>query len=240
MIFKKAVKAQVDFIKVKWNLVSHVQLFASPWTIHSMEFSRPEYWCGEPFTSPGDLPNPEIEARSPVLKMDNLPAEPPGKKNIGKQDLHGPDCSFLMPKFRRKTRVVFLISLVKLDFIVLIKSITTTERGKKKKKRKKIQKKLQNKSKYKNSICFSWVPAVSVLSLARLPRMPSNTVLVSGPAVGAAQTLIWSYTCVFLPPMSIAIRTRAFSFVGARNVLLYIPQTQSLPSCSSGFNLQLV
>jgi len=166
MIFKKAVKAQVDFIKVKWNLVSHVQLFASPWTIHSMEFSRPEYWCGEPFTSPGDLPNPEIEARSPVLKMDNLPAEPPGKKNIGKQDLHGPDCSFLMPKFRRKTRVVFLISLVKLDFIVLIKSITTTERGKKKKKRKKIQKKLQNKSKYKNSICFSWVPAVSVLSLA--------------------------------------------------------------------------
>ena len=31
-------------------------------------------------------------------------------------------------------------------------------------------------------------------------RMPSNTVLVSGPAVGAAQTLIWSYSCVFLPP----------------------------------------
>ena len=29
-----------------------------------------------------------------------------------------------------------------------------------------------------------------------LPRMPSNTVLVSGPAVGAAQTLIWSYSCV--------------------------------------------
>ena len=56
-----------------------------------------------------------------------------------------------------------------------------------------------------------------------LPRMPSNTVLISGPAVGAAQILIWSYSCVFLPAMSTAIRTSAFSFVGALNVLLYIP-----------------
>ena len=30
-----------------------------------------------------------------------------------------------------------------------------------------------------------------------LPRMPSNTVLISGPAMGAAQILIWSYSkCV--------------------------------------------
>ena len=29
-----------------------------------------------------------------------------------------------------------------------------------------------------------------------LPRMPSNTVLISGPAVGAAQILIWSYSCI--------------------------------------------
>ena len=45
--------------------------------------------------------------------------------------------------------------------------------------------------------------------------MPSSTVLISGPALGAAQILIWSYSCVFLPPMSTAIRTRAFSCVGA-------------------------
>ena len=32
--------------------------------------------------------------------------------------------------------------------------------------------------------------------------MPSNTVLVSGPAVGAARILIWSHSCVFLPPVS--------------------------------------
>ena len=41
--------------------------------------------------------------------------------------------------------------------------------------------------------------------------MPSNTVLASGPAVGAAQILIWCYSCVFLPPVSTAIRTSAFS-----------------------------
>ena len=60
-------------------------------------------------------------------------------------------------------------------------------------------------------------------SLPYLPRMPSNTVLISGPAVAAAQILIWSCSCVFLPPMSTAIRACAFSFVGALNGLLYIP-----------------
>ena len=59
--------------------------------------------------------------------------------------------------------------------------------------------------------------------LPHLLRMPSNTVLISRPAVGAAQILIWSYSCVFLPPVSMAIRTSAFSFVGALNGLLCIP-----------------
>ena len=70
--------------------------------------------------------------------------------------------------------------------------------------------------------------------------MPSNTVLNSGSAVGAAQLLIWSYSCVFLPPMSTAIRTSVFSFEGALNVLLYILHTWSLPGWSCGFNLQLI
>ena len=42
--------------------------------------------------------------------------------------------------------------------------------------------------------------------------MPSNTVLISGPAVGAAQIPIWSYSCVFLLPMSTAIRASCFPF----------------------------
>ncbi|CAN0528843.1 unnamed protein product [Rangifer tarandus platyrhynchus] len=49
-----------------------------------MEFARPEYWSGQLFPSPGDLPNPGIETRSPALQADSLPAEPPGKaKNTG-------------------------------------------------------------------------------------------------------------------------------------------------------------
>ena len=31
-----------------------------------MGFSRQEYWSGLPFTSPGDLPDPGIESRSPT------------------------------------------------------------------------------------------------------------------------------------------------------------------------------
>ena len=50
-----------------------------PWTIQSMEFSRPEYLSREPFRSPGDLPNPGIKLRSPTLWVYSLPAEPQGK-----------------------------------------------------------------------------------------------------------------------------------------------------------------
>ena len=51
---------------------------ATPWTVQYTEFSRPEYWSGQPFPSPGDLPDPGVEPRSPTLHMDSLPAEPPG------------------------------------------------------------------------------------------------------------------------------------------------------------------
>ena len=63
----------------KWKLLSHIQLFVTPWTIQSVEFSRPEYWNGYPFPSPGGLPNPEIKPRSPTLQADSLPVEPWGK-----------------------------------------------------------------------------------------------------------------------------------------------------------------
>ena len=44
-----------------------------------LEFSRQEHWSGLPFPSPGDLPDPEIELRSPMLQADALTSEPPGK-----------------------------------------------------------------------------------------------------------------------------------------------------------------
>ena len=59
-------------VKVKVKSLSHVRLFVTPWTVAhqappSMEFSRQESWSGLPFPSPGDLPNPGIEPRSPEL-----------------------------------------------------------------------------------------------------------------------------------------------------------------------------
>ena len=52
-----------------WTVAQHAPL--------SMEFSRQEcwseYWSGLLFPSPGDLPDPGIESRSPALQ------EPPGK-----------------------------------------------------------------------------------------------------------------------------------------------------------------
>ena len=44
-----------------------------------MGSSRPEYWSGQPFPSPGDFPNPGIKTRSPALKTDSSPAEPQAK-----------------------------------------------------------------------------------------------------------------------------------------------------------------
>ena len=43
-----------------------------------MGFSRQEYWSGLPFPSPGDLPNPGTEPKSPALQTDALLSEPPG------------------------------------------------------------------------------------------------------------------------------------------------------------------
>ena len=44
-----------------------------------MGFSRQEYWSGLPFPSPGDLPDPGIEPRSPALEADALTSEAPRK-----------------------------------------------------------------------------------------------------------------------------------------------------------------
>ena len=71
-------------VKVKVKLLSHVQLFATAWTVAyqappSMGFSRQEYWSGLPFSSPGDFSELGIEPGSLTLQADALPSEPPGK-----------------------------------------------------------------------------------------------------------------------------------------------------------------
>ena len=57
---------------MKVKSLSRVPRFATPWTVAyqappSMGFSRQEYWSGSQFPSPGDLPDPGIELRSPTL-----------------------------------------------------------------------------------------------------------------------------------------------------------------------------
>ena len=57
---------------------------ATPWTVAcqaplSMGFSRPEYWSGFLFPSPGDLTDPGIELRSPALQGDSLATQLQGK-----------------------------------------------------------------------------------------------------------------------------------------------------------------
>ena len=73
-----------NYTEMKWsevNSLSCVWLFATLWTHQappSMGFTRQEYWSGLTFPSPGDLPYPEIEPRSPTLQADALTSEPPG------------------------------------------------------------------------------------------------------------------------------------------------------------------
>ena len=74
----------ISSLMQKQKSLSCIWLFATPRTVAcqaplSMEFSRPEYWSGWLFCSPMDLPNPEIEPRSPTLQADSLLSEPPGK-----------------------------------------------------------------------------------------------------------------------------------------------------------------
>ena len=92
-------------MKVKVKSLSHVQLFATPWTISyqaplSMEFSRQEYWSGLLFPSPGDLPDAGIEPGSPALQADTLSSEPPGT-TLGGQKPKGRKNSTLKPGKRR-------------------------------------------------------------------------------------------------------------------------------------------
>ena len=101
-----AATTEAEDIKKRWQeyterkkvkSLSRVQLFATLWTVAhqaplSTGFSRQEYWSGLPFSSPGNLPDPGIEPRSPALQADALPSEPPGKpkntqKNYTKQIL---------------------------------------------------------------------------------------------------------------------------------------------------------
>ena len=82
MLITKSVDTLVA-IKVKLKLLSPVHL-CDPMdcslpgsSIHGI--FQQEYWSGLPCPPPGDLSNPGIEPRSPVLQADALASKPPGK-----------------------------------------------------------------------------------------------------------------------------------------------------------------
>ena len=45
------------------------------------------YWSGQPFSSPGNLPNPRIKLKSPTLQADSLLSEEGKPKNTGVDSL---------------------------------------------------------------------------------------------------------------------------------------------------------
>ena len=65
------------------SMLSHVQLFVTPWTLArqaplSMEFSRQAYWSGLPFSTPRDLPDPGIKPVFFALACGFFTTAPPG------------------------------------------------------------------------------------------------------------------------------------------------------------------
>ena len=70
---------------------AQLRLFVTPWTVAhqaalSVGFARQEYWSGFPSSSPGHLPDPEIEPRTSTMQADALPSEPPGKPQASLRD----------------------------------------------------------------------------------------------------------------------------------------------------------
>ena len=70
-------------------VLSHVQLYATPWTVAhqaplSMGFPRQEYWSGLSFPFPGYLLHPGIKPGSPALQVDS---EPPRKTSYSLEEI---------------------------------------------------------------------------------------------------------------------------------------------------------
>ena len=82
-----AVKSMYKFIVSplypwKWKSLSYVWLYRS----------------GYSFPSPGDLPNPGTEPRSPSLQADSLPVEPQGKPFVSMDSTNHRSCSTYLLK----------------------------------------------------------------------------------------------------------------------------------------------
>ena len=64
-------------LKVKVAKLCPTLCGAMDYRVHGIVQARIPEWAAVPFS--GDLPNPGIKLRSPVLQVDSLPAGSPGK-----------------------------------------------------------------------------------------------------------------------------------------------------------------
>ena len=71
-------KVKVLVIQMYLTLLDPIDCSPSGSSVHGILQARILEWVKLPFPSPGDLPDPGIEARSPTLQADTLPSEPPG------------------------------------------------------------------------------------------------------------------------------------------------------------------
>ena len=101
--------------KSKCQSLSPVQVFVTPWTVAcqaplSLGFSRQEYWKGLPVPSPGDLPDPRTEPRSPAWQADTLPSEPWGIKGkcFAYENTKKPDPHRSQGRATERTATVFI------------------------------------------------------------------------------------------------------------------------------------
>ena len=76
--FMLSLSVMSNFLQSFWTVACQAPL--------SMGFFRWEYWSELPFPSPGDLPDPGIEPRSPALQAHDLPTELWGQP-LGSMDI---------------------------------------------------------------------------------------------------------------------------------------------------------
>ena len=78
-------KGTLLFYELKWSESDSRSVVSTSLWPHGLysPWNSPGQNTGvdSPSFPPGDLPNPGIEHRSPTLKADSLPAEPPGRPN---------------------------------------------------------------------------------------------------------------------------------------------------------------
>ena len=139
--YYRIVQAGIAVLPQESKAKSHVQLFATSWTVAlqallSVRFSRQEYCSGLPFLSPGDLPDPGIEPRSPTLQVDSLPSEPPGKSVRKREIIYVTMGSFIsmLNKYEPNKSELFLW---KSNFLNTLREQFESD-GKRKKKQRKV------------------------------------------------------------------------------------------------------